>query len=32
MGLSLSEAVDKMRGAINTPIIITVIREGKRTF
>ena len=32
MGLSLSEAVDKMRGAINTPIIITVIREGKEPF
>ena len=32
MGLSLSEAVDKMRGAINTPIIITIIREGKEPF
>ena len=32
MGLSLSEAVDKMRGAINTPIIITVIREGREPF
>ena len=32
MGLSLSEAVDKMRGAVNTPIIITVIREGKEPF
>ena len=32
MGLTLSEAVDKMRGAINTPIIITVIREGKEPF
>ena len=32
MGLSLSEAVDKMRGAVNTPIIITIIREGKEPF
>ncbi len=32
MGLTLSEAVDKMRGKINTPIIITVIREGKEPF
>ncbi|PPR25841.1 MAG: putative CtpA-like serine protease [Alphaproteobacteria bacterium MarineAlpha9_Bin4] len=32
MGLSLSEAVDKMRGAINTPIIITVIRKGEEPF
>ena len=32
MGLSLSEAVDKMRGAVNTSIIITVIREGKEPF
>ena len=32
MGLSLSEAVDKMRGAVNTPIIITVIREGREPF
>ena len=32
MGLSLSEAVDKMRGAVNTPIIITVIREGSEPF
>ena len=32
MGLTLSEAVDKMRGAVNTPIIITVIREGKEPF
>ena len=32
MGLTLSEAVDKMRGAINTPIIITVIRQGKEPF
>ncbi len=32
MGLSLSEAVDKMRGPINTKISITVIREGKDAF
>ena len=32
MGLTLSEAVDKMRGAVNTSIIITVIREGKEPF
>lgn len=32
MGLTLSEAVDMMRGAVNTPIIITVIREGKEPF
>ena len=28
MGLSLSEAVDKMRGRVNTPIVIKIIREG----
>ncbi len=27
-GLTLNEAVDKMRGAINTPITLTVQREG----
>lgn len=27
-GLTLSEAVEKMRGAVNTPLTITVIREG----
>ncbi len=27
-GLTLRDAVDKMRGPINSPIIITVIREG----
>jgi len=27
-GLSLSEAVDKMRGPVNTPITLTVVREG----
>ena len=32
MGLSLSEAVDKMRGPINTELKITIIREGKEAF
>ncbi len=32
MGLSLSEAVDKMRGPVNTKLKITVIREGEDTF
>ena len=32
MGLSLSEAVDKMRGPINTELNITVIREGQEPF
>ena len=32
MGLTLSEAVDKMRGPINTELKITVIREGKEAF
>ncbi len=27
-GLSLQQAVEKMRGEINTPIVLTVIREG----
>ncbi|MGF0539865.1 S41 family peptidase [Agrobacterium sp. ES01] len=27
-GLSLEDAVDKMRGAVNTPIKLTIIREG----
>ncbi|MCP4183490.1 MAG: S41 family peptidase [Hyphomicrobiales bacterium] len=27
-GLSLSNAVEKMRGPVNTPIVITVLREG----
>ncbi len=27
-GLSLSEAVDKMRGEVNSPIELTIIREG----
>tara|TARA_B100001121_G_C18656349_1_gene606619 strand:- start:127 stop:1410 length:1284 start_codon:yes stop_codon:yes gene_type:complete len=32
MGLTLSEAVDKMRGPINTELKITIIREGKDAF
>ena len=32
MGLTLSEAVDKMRGPINTNLKITIIREGKEAF
>lgn len=27
-GLSLSDAVDRMRGPVNTPILLTVIRQG----
>lgn len=27
-GLSLQEAVDKMRGPVNTPIVLTILREG----
>jgi len=29
-GLSLNEAVDKMRGKVNTPISITVMRQGAK--
>ena len=32
MGLSLSEAVDKMRGPVNTSIKVTIIREGEDAF
>ena len=32
MGLTLSEAVDKMRGKVNTELKITVIREGSEAF
>ena len=32
MGLTLSEAVDKMRGPVNTQLKITVIREGEESF
>ena len=31
-GLTLNEAVDKMRGKVNTPITLTVMREGKEPF
>jgi carboxyl-terminal processing protease len=31
-GLSLNEAVDKMRGKVNTSITLTVMREGKEPF
>ena len=32
MGLTLSEAVDKMRGPVNTELKITIIREGQDAF
>ena len=32
MGLTLSEAVDKMRGPINTSIKVTIAREGEDSF
>ncbi|MDP2734234.1 MAG: S41 family peptidase, partial [Hoeflea sp.] len=28
-GMTLSQAVEKMRGAVNTPITLTIMREGK---
>jgi carboxyl-terminal processing protease len=31
-GLSLNEAVDKMRGKVNTPITLTIVRDGKEPF
>jgi carboxyl-terminal processing protease len=31
-GLTLNQAVDKMRGKINTPITLTILREGKEPF
>ncbi len=31
-GLTLNEAVDKMRGKVNTPITLTIQREGKEPF
>jgi carboxyl-terminal processing protease len=31
-GLTLNQAVDKMRGKINTPITLTILREGKDPF
>ncbi len=32
LGLSLSDAVDKMRGPVNTTIEVTIIRKGEETF
>ncbi len=31
-GLTLNEAVDKMRGAIGTPVTLTIAREGREPF
>jgi carboxyl-terminal processing protease len=31
-GLTLNEAVDKMRGAVGAPIVITIARQGKDPF
>jgi carboxyl-terminal processing protease len=31
-GLTLNEAVDKMRGKVNTPITLTIQREGREPF
>src|SRR4051794_26732618 len=31
-GMTLNEAVNNMRGKINTPIILTILREGKDPF
>ena len=31
-GLSLNEAVDKMRGAVNSPITLTIVRDKKEPF
>jgi carboxyl-terminal processing protease len=31
-GLTLNEAVDKMRGKVNTSITLTIVREGKEPF
>jgi carboxyl-terminal processing protease len=31
-GLTLNEAVDKMRGKVNTSITLTILREGKEPF
>ena len=28
-GITLEQAVDKMRGAVNTPIIVTLVRKGR---
>ena len=32
LGMSLGDAVDKMRGKINTEIVITILRENKEPF
>lgn len=32
MGLTLSEAVDEMRGKVGTEIVITILREGEEPF
>jgi carboxyl-terminal processing protease len=29
LGLPLDQAVEKMRGAVNTPIVLTIVRKGK---
>src|SRR5207342_3575491 len=29
VGLTLEQAVDKMRGPVNTPITLTIVRKGK---
>jgi carboxyl-terminal processing protease len=29
MGMTLSDAVDKMRGPVNTPVKLTIVRKGK---
>jgi carboxyl-terminal processing protease len=31
-GITLNEAVDKMRGAVNTPITLTIVREKREPF
>jgi carboxyl-terminal processing protease len=31
-GLTLNEAVDKMRGAVGTPVNLTILREGREPF
>jgi carboxyl-terminal processing protease len=31
-GITLNEAVDKMRGAVNTPITLTILREKREPF
>lgn len=29
-GLTLNQAVDKMRGKVNTPLIVTIVRKGRK--